>query len=188
MPKKPTPSATRAAGPVGPFPDARLTRRGFVAGAGALVIGLGLPRMARADTPAAALAAARTSPLIYVSPLKKNGLESRCHGEVWFVREGDDLLVVTNPERWRAACLSQGLDRARIWVGDYGLWKKSDGAFRKAPSYVARGVVDADREAHARALEVFGKKYADEWDKWGPRFQKGLASGDRVLIRYSPAS
>ena len=199
MSKRPGPSSARSTALRRPPIEAALSRRSFVSAAGALAVGLLLPRSGWANSPAEssastsassgkALAASRTSPLIYVSPLKANGLESHCHGEVWFVADDEDLLVVTNPERWRAACLGKGLDRARIWVGDHGLWKKSGGAFRKAPSYVARGSIDADPAVHARALEAFGKKYADEWGKWGPRFQKGLASGERVLIRYSPSS
>jgi len=171
---------------------APIDRRSFLTAAASAAAALLLPRPLRAAesasgfTPAAAKAAA-TSPLVYVSPLLRDGSESRCHGEVWFVKDGQDLLVVTSPERWRAACIAQGLDRARVWIGDHGVWKRSGGSFRKAPSYVATARIDADRGAHARALEAFGGKYAAEWSKWGPRFSKGLASGERVLIRYTPA-
>ena len=174
-----------------------ITRRSFVRGGlalagGAAMAGAGLvPRSVRAhghDDTKAALAAAASSPLIYVSPLKSGGLESRCHGEVWFVADGRDLLVVTDAERWRAACIAKGHDQARIWVGDYGVWTRSQGAFRKAPSYVASARLDRDPAAHARALEVFGRKYAKGWSDWGPRFRDGLASGKRVMIRYSPAA
>ena len=102
--------------------------------------------------------------------------------------DGDDLLVVTSPERWRAACISKGLDQARLWVGDFGMWKESKGGFRSAPGYDAKASLEADHAVHARALAAFGKKYPDEWDKWGPRFAKGLASGERVLIRYAQSS
>lgn len=165
-----------------------LSRRAFLAGAAWLLAGPALPRRARADGSAEALEAATESPLIYVSPLKGNGLESRCHGEVWFVREGRDLLVVTDASRWRAACIARGLDRARIWVGDHGVWTRSQGAFRKAPSLDARASLEDDPAARERALAAFGEKYAAEWSKWGPRFRNGLASGERVLIRYTPIS
>ena len=167
-----------------------LTRRRFVQGALLLAGGLAAgarPAFAAADADPA-LAAAENSPLIYVSPLKSDGQESRCHGEVWFVVDGRDLLVVTDKSRWRAACISQGRDQARIWVGDHGVWTRSKGAFRESPSYVAKARLDADSAAHARALESFGKKYSDEWGTWGPRFRKGLATGKRVLIRYSPSA
>lgn len=165
-----------------------LSRRSFLRGSAILSAGLVLPLRAYADSHAALKDAVTKSPLVYISPLKSDGSESACHGEVWFVADGDDVLVVTNPERWRAACITKGLDQARLWVGDFGLWKKSDGAFRGAPSYVATASLDADTAAHARALTAFGKKYPDEWEKWGPRFKKGLASGERVLIRYERSS
>ena len=172
-----------------------LSRRNFLTSAALLTAGLVLPRRSlseeskpRANAQAstsAALTAAKDSTLIYVSPLRSNGSESSCHAEVWFVADQRDLLVVTDAKRWRAASIEQGLDRARIWVGDFGVWK--DASFRKAPSYEARASLDTARTAHATALAAFGKKYTAEWGKWGPRFEEGLASGDRVLIRYAPA-
>lgn len=169
-----------------------LSRRSFLKTGAVLSAGLLLPASAFADSQAAGTTAldeaVAKSPLVYISPLKSDGSESRCHAEVWFVADGRDVLVVTDSERWRAACLSKGLDRARLWVGDFGVWKKSSGAFRQAPSFVARASLDTDTAAHTRALAAFGKKYPDEWDKWGPRFAKGLASGERVLIRYARSS
>ena len=138
--------------------------------------------------PAETLAAIEKSPLIYISPLKTNGAESTCHAEVWFVKDGDDLVVVTEPSGWRAACIDKGLDRARLWVGDYGVWTRAEGRYKKAPSFVTRVSIDTNTDAHARALAAFGKKYPDAWENWGPRFEKGLASGERVLLRYRPPS
>lgn len=126
------------------------------------------------------------SPLVYVSPLKRDGSESTCHGEVWFVRDGEDVLVVTASERWKARAVRLGLTRTRLWVGDFGVWKRSD-RFRSGPSFEAEASFESDSVAIEKALEAFGTKYADEWDKWGPRFRKGLAEGSRVLIRYRPA-
>lgn len=168
--------------------DTRLSRRSFLTTAALLAGALGWPSRALADAASDAKSAIAKSPLVYISPLKRDGSESRCHGEVWFVPDGDDLLVVTDPERWRAAAVGKGLDRARLWVGDFGVWKSSNGSFRSGPSYVARARLERDRGVHARALEAFGAKYPDEWDKWGPRFRDGLASGGRVLLRYTPAS
>jgi hypothetical protein len=168
-----------------------ISRRAVLQGTAGLAAWLLVPRGARADVgddPAAALAAAEKSPLVYVSPLRANGLESRCHAEVWFVKEGQDLLVVTGSDRWRAACIARGRDRARLWVGDFGVWTKSEGRFREAPSYVAKARLEADSAARSRALGLFGSKYSEEWGKWGPRFRDGLASGERVLIRYTPVS
>ena len=164
------------------------SRRCFLRDSAILSAGLLLPLRAFGDTHTKIQDALARSPLVYISPLKSDGNESRCHGEIWFVTEGDDVLVVTPPERWRAACVSQGLDRARIWVGDFGPWKRSKGAFRDAPSYLAKASLEADPSAHARALAAFGKKYPDGWGEWGPRFTRGLASGERVLVRYTQAS
>jgi hypothetical protein len=137
--------------------------------------------------PEATRAALGESPLIYLSPLKTDGAESACHGEVWFVRDGADLLVVTASDRWRALAVRRGLDRARIWVGDFGRWKRSRGRYKTGPTFLARGRFDADTSVAERALGAFGAKYPDEWEKWEPRFREGLADGSRVLIRYRPS-
>jgi hypothetical protein len=164
-----------------------ITRRGFLVAAAAGTAGLALPRLARADHHEGALAAAMAaSPLVYVSPLKKDGSESTCHGEVWFVAEGKDALVVTAHDRWKAKSLAAGLDRARLWVGDFGVWTKADGKWKTAPTFDAKVALEKDAAAQASALALFGKKYPAEWDKWGPRFKDGLADGSRVLLRYSP--
>jgi len=177
-----------------PLRDPQLSRRDFLASSAAVATTLLLPQRLLAEPDAsdatrlseAARSAASKSPLIYVTPLKRDGSESRCHAEVWFAVDGNDLLVVTDPKRWRAAAIAKGLDQARIWIGDYGVWKHAEGRFREAPSFVATASLDSDRDAHARALVTLGKKYSDEWSKWGPRFEQGLASGKRVMIRYQP--
>ncbi|MGI9432341.1 MAG: hypothetical protein ACR2PQ_09015, partial [Myxococcota bacterium] len=71
---------------------------------------------------------------------------------------------------------------------DYGVWKRAGGKFREAPTYDSAASFDADAAVREKALEAFGKKYPDEWSKWGPRFRDGLADGSRVLIRYEPAA
>ena len=142
-------------------------------------------RLGGARRPSDALRGAlAASPLVYVSPLRKDGSESACHGEVWFVAEGDDVLIVTAADRWKAKAIAAGRDRARLWVGDFGVWTRADGKWQNAPSFTARASFEKDAAARARALEAYGKKYPDEWDKWGPRFRTGLADGSRVLIRY----
>jgi hypothetical protein len=166
----------------------QLSRRQFLEATALAAGAIALPVRAFADSSAGLTEAIAKSPLVYVSPLKSDGEESRCHGEVWFVSDGADLLVVTDRERWRAAAVGKGLDRARMWVGDFGVWKNASGAFRGAPSCVARAAIEKDAAAHARALTAFGTKYPSAWGEWGPRFQKGLASGERVLLRYTPLS
>jgi hypothetical protein len=169
------------------------SRREFVGAALTAAGALWLPRGGWGEeaTPLSeeALSALAESPLVYVSPLRSDGSESRCHGEVWFVRAsgGEDVLVVGSRDGWRARAVRRGLDQARLWVGDFGVWKRSE-RFRNGPSFLARASFETDVVARARALEAFGAKYSDEWGKWGPRFRNGLADGSRVLIRYQPAS
>ena len=166
---------------------ASIDRRTFVVGAAASLAAMAWPIGARAEAGAGNTAlekALARSSVVYLSPLKSDGSESVCHGEVWYVTEGGDVLVVTAADRWRAVAISSGLDRARLWVGEHGVWKRAAKAWESDPTVDATGRIEGDREAHARALTAFGSKYAREWGKWGPRFEKGLASGERVLIRY----
>lgn len=170
----------------------RISRRRFLECA-ALVPGvLAFPSFARGEEAFApspdAVSAIAKSPLIYLTPLKSDGSESACHSEVWFAGSGRELFVVTSADRWRARAIGRGLDRARIWVGDFGVWKDAGDRFRRAPTFVARGALipKADAAVIDSALSAFGAKYADAWGKWGPRFENGLADGTRVLIRYRP--
>jgi hypothetical protein len=167
-----------------------LSRRELlIAGAAAAL----LPRLARAEAgalSAAARAALGSSPLVYVSTLKRDGNESRCHAEVWFVGDGDSALVVTSAQAWRAQAIGKGLTRARLWVGDHGVWDQSmkTRPFQAAPSFVAAASLEPAQAAHDHALALFGSKYTREWGSWGPRFKNGLADGSRVLIRYRAVS
>jgi hypothetical protein len=137
-----------------------------------------------------AKAAIESSPLIYITPIRSDGSESRCHGEVWFASEGSDLLVVTPPDLWRAKAIRQGLDRARIWIGDFGVWKKSHGQFKTAPMFLAQAeLISSNAGLVKHTLEQMGVKYAKTgWETYGPKFNEGLRNGERVLIRYRPAA
>lgn len=127
----------------------------------------------------------RTSKLIYLTPLKSDGGESRCKAEIWFGYHGGDLFVVTPPTAWRAQAVAKGLTRARLWVGEYGVWTQADGAFREGPEYMARATLEAEADTQAAVLAGMAEKYADDgWARWGPRFEAGLANGERVMIRY----
>jgi hypothetical protein len=162
-----------------------ITRRAFLGGCAAAL--LSPLAQARAAERAAALA---SSELVYVSPLRSDGSESTCHGEVWFAWLDGSVLVLTASDRWKARALDRGLDRARIWVGDYGRWKKLLGrneAFRQAPSFEARAeAVKGAPELVERVLEVYDRKYPEEIGRWRERMRQGYADGSRVLIRYTP--
>ena len=166
--------------------------RGAAALSGVVLLPANLARSREAEfrVSKAAQAAIEKSKLIYISPLKSEGKESSCHAEVWFHEDGADLLVVTKKELWRSQAVKRGFDRARIWVGDHGVWKRSNGAFRNAPSFIARAEhISGDAEAVGRTLKAMSAKYADEeWSTYGPLFKKGLADGSRVLLRYRPIS
>ena len=128
----------------------------------------------------------RTSRLVYLTPIKSNGEESQCKAEIWFAYDAGNVYVVTPPDAWRAQAVRQGLARARIWVGDFGVWTEADGAFRDAPEYMATAAIETDAAVHAGILESMGSKYAETgWSRWGPRFQEGLVDGSRVMIRYT---
>ncbi len=165
-----------------------ITRRALLSAAGAATALLLLPRTtwsrARLALSAAAKQALGASPLVYITPLKKDGGESRCHAEVWFVADGDDALVVTGSDAWRAVAIGKGNTQARLWLGDFGVWTDADSGWKSAPSFDADAKLERDAAAHAHGLALFGTKYAAEWGKWGPRFKDGLADGSRVLIRY----
>lgn len=177
------------------------TRRALLASALAAAAAPLLARVARAQgaaspapskgLPAATLAPLESSGFVYVSPLRADGSESRCHGEVWFAWLDGAVVVISAPDRWKARSLRAGHDRARIWVGDHGTWKTLTGhsdAFRKAPSFEARGRFVTDRAVLDRLLAVYAKKYPSEIGRWRDRFETGFTSGERVLIAYTPLS
>ena len=101
------------------------------------VPGTSVPGALAADT----VRALETSEFAYISPLRSDGRESTCHGEVWYAWLDGAVLVNTASKTWKARSLAKGLDRARIWVGDYGVWKRAVGRnekFREGPSFDAR--------------------------------------------------
>ena len=131
-------------------------------------------------------AALASSRLVYVTPLKGDGEESRCKAEVWFAHDGGSVFVVTMAAAWRVQAIARGLPRARLWVGDYGVWHDADGAFRQAPELMATAELVTAADVQARVLQAMGGKYADDgWGTWGPRFRTGLADGTRAMIRYT---
>jgi hypothetical protein len=168
-----------------------LTRREFVRGATVLLgaAALPLPLAFAAEThglPGITSEALDQSPLVYVSPLKSDGAESKCHGEVWFFHDGGDVVLATGKDAWKSRAVDQGLARARIWVGDFGPVGKAGDKYRAAPTFEAKARFDTDPAVFERLMTSFSTKYADGWEKWGPRFRKGYADGSRRLIRYTP--
>lgn len=138
--------------------------------------------------PAATRDALAASGLVYLTPIKSNGQESTCHAEIWFAFDGTDLLLCTAHDTWRAQALAQGLNKARLWVGEFGTWTKSEGKFRQAPELMVTGTVVSDPAGIEHGLEQLGAKYRVQWATWGPRFRDGLADGSRVMLRYTPSA
>lgn len=134
-----------------------------------------------------AKAALEKSSLIYLSPILSNGTESKCHGEVWFVYYKDEVIVVTQSDAWRAQAVRRNLTTTAIWIGEFGVWSRAKNRFKSAPYLRATGQLENDRAFHASVLAKYAEKYVDEWGSWGPRFEKGLAEGTRVMLRYRPS-
>jgi hypothetical protein len=177
-----------------------LDRRAFLLGAGAALlwplggaaaeIAEAPPR--RAQLPAPTLQLLEQSPFVYVSPLRSNGAESACHGEVWYGWLDGAVVVNSRRVTWKVKALQRGLDHARVWVGDHGRWKQGliggrrSEAFRAAPSFDARGRFETDRALLDRQLALFETKYAAEFARWREDMRTGFYSGQRMLIRYEP--
>ena len=157
------------------------TRRNVVLGASLIPV---IPLLAQEHEPDV-YDKLRVSRLIYLTPIKSDGFESKCQGEVWFVYDGTDIFVNTQADAWRAEAIRKGLTAARIWVGDFGFWTRSNGAYKDAPSLELTGKIESDADEWEEVFPVFGAKYSDEWPTWGPRFKNGLEDGSRVLLRYS---
>ena len=169
----------------------RLSRRQVLQGTGLLLGSLALPttfaglaRASTSDGPASELLA--SSRLVYVSPLRADGSESRCHGEVWFFRDGEDVVLATGKDTWKARALRKGFDRARIWVGDFGAYSAAKDKVAAAPRFDARAEWDVDRAVFNRLLEAYARKYPGAWSNWKPRFESGFQNGSRIMIRYKP--
>lgn len=162
------------------------TRRKFLRAGAAVVAVAQIPMLARADHHQLHEKLQQTD-LIYLTPIKSNGEESRCQAEIWFAADGTDMFVCTGTTSWRAQAPRKGLTKARVWVGDMGNWRSTGGRYRNLPQVETDVAVIDDKAEQARVLALFGKKYRAEWGSWGPRFRDGLADGSRTMLRYRPA-
>jgi len=132
-----------------------ITRRELIElGAGALAA-LARPLRARAALAPDVAGLLERSGFVYVSPLKSDGSESSCHGEVWYGWLDADVVLITSRTSWKARAVARGLERTRIWVGDHGRVGRvlgSGDAFRKGPSFEARGQKSGDAALLERLL------------------------------------
>ncbi|MEM7409867.1 MAG: twin-arginine translocation signal domain-containing protein [Myxococcota bacterium] len=163
-------------------------KHGAVVGAGAALA----PWSALADTHAGKLPTQllEDSEFVYISPLKSDGNESSCHGEVWYGWLDDSVVINTAPGTWKGRALAKGLDRAKVWVGNHGRWKGLLGkneAFRKAPFFEAKVTsVEGDPALLNRLLALYETKYPAEIADWRDRMRRGYETGERLLLRYAP--
>ena len=174
--------------------DLRIDRRTFLAGSAAWLLCPHPSLAAHHEQPGAlpteTLKLLESSPFVYVSPLRSDGTESRCHGEVWYGWIDGVVLLNAESGTWKARAVSTGLTGARVWVGDHGRWKGLIGpneAFRKAPHFDA--VVDRVTESalNEKLLAAYDTKYAESFDRWRDKMRQGFENGDRVVLRYTPA-
>jgi len=169
--------------------DARITRRQLLGLSAGALAALAWPLPARALLAADVAALLERSGFVYVSPLKSDGSESRCHGEVWYGWLDADVVLITSQTSWKARALARGLERTRIWVGDHGRVGRVLGSsdFRKGPSFEARAQRSQDAALLDRLMATYRRKYPNEIGSWESRMRSGFESGERILIRYTPA-
>jgi hypothetical protein len=126
------------------------------------------------------------SPLVYISPLQSSGEESSCHGEVWYYVDGSDVIIGSENSTWKVRALDKGLDRARVWVADYGPEWRALNRYRSAPGFLAQVSVDQSQRVFDDMMQGHARRYGDEWGKWDQRFREQYAAGTRKILRYTP--
>jgi hypothetical protein len=166
-----------------------IDRRGFLLASAGLALYSLAPRAARAKD-ALPTQLLESSPFVYISPLRADGSESTCHGEVWYGWIDGAVVINTAPTTWKSRAVAKGRDRARIWVGDHGRVKQmigSNDAFRSAPRFDARAEsVKQDEKLLEKLLALYEKKYPREIASWRDKMRAGYHSGERLLLRYTP--
>lgn len=120
--------------------------------------------------------ALRESQYVYVQSERQSGAFGK-PAEIWFMYDGGAVLVGTPTTTWRVKRIKAGRRRARIAVG------KADG-----PTFDATGELVRDAALEQRLLEEFGRRYPEGWKRFADRFRDGFKSGDRVIVRYTPAA
>ena len=166
-----------------------ITRRELIGLGVAALAALAWPRSSRAALAPDLTGLLERSGFVYVSPLKSDGGESSCHGEVWYGWLDAEVVLITARTSWKARALERGLERARIWVGDHGRVGRvlgSGDAFRQGPSFEARAQKSGDAALLERLLATYRRKYPNEIGSWESRMRSGFESRERILVRYTP--
>ena len=137
----------------------------------------------------AVLVALEDSPYVYVSPLRSDGEESRCHGEVWYGWYEGSVFMTCETKTWKVRSVQSGLNSARLWVGDYGRWKGVLGkntSFTAGPKFDAKVSISDDEKYLSQLFKELARKYPKGWRRWEDRMKKAHKEGSRVLLRYTP--
>ena len=119
--------------------------------------------------------ALRDSKYVYIQSQRKSG-EMGKPAEIWFYYDGEAVYVGTRPSSWRVRRIKAGRTKARIAVG------KQDG-----PSFTATGELRHDADLEQKLMAAYAQKYGDDWKRFADSFRDGFKTGDRVLVRYTPA-
>ena len=125
----------------------------------------------------------KTSKLIYLTPIKSDGDESKCQGEVWFVYLDSKIYVTTATDAWRAEAIRKDLTEARIWIGEYGNWTRAKEKYKEAPELMIEGSIFDDEEKNPEILEAFNDKYPGE-GRYPRVFKEEIEDGKRVVLCY----
>jgi hypothetical protein len=120
--------------------------------------------------------ALRDAKYVYIQSERKGGEWSKT-SEIWFYYDGTAVWVGTRPTSWRVKRIKAGRKKARIAVG------KPDG-----PHFDTVGELKQDPAAEEKLMGELARKYPDGWGKHAEGFRSGFKSGERVLVRYAPAS
>ena len=141
----------------------------------AVALALVLATAARAGLPPDVDAALRTSPYVYIQSERKSGELSK-PAEIWFYYDGHAVYVGTRPASWRVRRIKAGRKKARIAVG------KPDG-----PHFDAVGELKHDAALEEKLMAEYARKYPEGWAQHADGFRSGFKTGERVLVRYTPA-
>jgi len=160
-------------------------RAGGSLAAAALVAPLA-PAFADAPAPSAAPATGKLTPeqrkqlqaakCVYISSTRKDGTLGK-PAEVWFALMDDAVWVGSSPKSWRVKRIRWGRPQAKIAIGS-----------PQGPSFRATGEIVQDPALYAKFCDQLAVKYPEAWSRWERSFREGLASGERVLIRYTPVA
>src|SRR5262249_15389576 len=113
---------------------------------------------------------------VYIQSTRKDGTLSK-PAEIWFAVMDGAVWVGSSPDSWRAKRIRWKRRQARIAIGSV------DG-----PSLRASGSFVKDPALEKKFCDQLAVKYPAKWPRWEQSFREGLASGERVLIRYTPVA